>query len=271
MPKRVQSASSINSYKQCPRKYFYVYIEKLPTKPSIHTLRGNIVHSVLEDFYDTDPSGVTKENCRAFLQEKLVTLLVHHWQLQHAQFARLTLTPTELAKYKEESVVMILNWLNYFLHRIYSSQDDFPSAFKRFIPKREEFFESTQHMVRGYIDAIEEVDGKVHIVDYKTSKAAHVSDEYRLQMAIYLLLYQERHGSLPHKASFFFLKHHALEVPVDKELVEVAKREVAAIHAKTECTSEKVDYPMQPGPLCRFCDFNGMCFVKQQSLQGFGK
>jgi putative RecB family exonuclease len=269
MPKRVQSASSINSYKQCPRKYYYVYIEELPTKPSIHTLRGNIVHSVLEDFYSIDPAGVTKENCRTFLQEKIINLLVHHWQQQRNEFAKLNLTPTDLAQFKEESVVMLLNWLNHFLHRVYASHDDFEQAFRRFIPQREQFFESAAYMVRGYIDAIENIDGKVHIIDYKTSKDAHISDEYRLQMAIYLLLYQERHHALPHKASFFFLKHKPVEVPVEPALVELAKREVAAIHARTSDTDKKEEYPMQPGPLCRFCDFNGLCFSRQQSLGRF--
>jgi ATP-dependent helicase/DNAse subunit B len=51
MPKRVQSPSSINTYNQCPRKYYYQYILKLPTRPSIHLVRGNIAHSVLEDFF----------------------------------------------------------------------------------------------------------------------------------------------------------------------------------------------------------------------------
>ena len=45
---RVQSPSSIITYRQCPRKYYYHYIENLPTKPSIHTIRGKIVHSVLQ-------------------------------------------------------------------------------------------------------------------------------------------------------------------------------------------------------------------------------
>ena len=35
MPKRVQSPSSISTYKQCPRKYFYQYVLKLPTQGNI--------------------------------------------------------------------------------------------------------------------------------------------------------------------------------------------------------------------------------------------
>ena len=269
MPKRVQSASSINMFKQCPRKYYYAYIENLPTSPSIHTVRGNVVHSVLEDFFDLDITGVTKETARGFLQDKIIGLLVKHWAEYKKEFDKVCVSPTESAKFKEETVIMLLNWLNHFINQVYSKDGSFEEVFKQFIPIREEFYESSQYMVRGYIDAIERVDGKVHIIDYKTSKSAHLSSEYKLQMAIYLLLYQEKHGGLPDKASFFFLKHHALNVPIEQELVEHARKEILEIHARTEFSASKEDYRMQPGPLCRYCDFYELCYPKQKNLSNF--
>jgi len=271
MPKRVQSASSINMYKLCPRKYYYAYIENLPTSPSIHTVRGNVVHSVLEDFFDVNPTGVQKDACRPFLQERIIGLLVRHWQEYKPEFDKLDITPLEMAKFKEETVVMLLNWLNHFVNRVFALPGSFEESFKKLVPIREQFFESSKYMVRGYVDAIEQVDGKIHIIDYKTSKSAHLSDEYKLQMAIYLLLYQEKHGGLPHKASFFFLKHHSVDVPVDQELVEMAKKEVLEIHARTESSDNKHEYQMQPGPLCRYCDFYGMCYPKQRKLTDMDK
>jgi CRISPR/Cas system-associated exonuclease Cas4 (RecB family) len=265
----VQSASSINTFKLCPRKYYYAYIENLPTKPSIHTIRGNIVHSVLEDFFDIDINGVTKDNCRPFLQGKIIGLLVRHWQEYKTEFDKITITPTENAQFKEETVVMLLNWLNHFVNRVFAAEGSFEDVFKKFIPVREQYFESAQHMVRGYIDAIERVDGKVHIIDYKTSKSAHLSSEYKLQMAIYFLLYQEKHGGLPDKASFFFLKHRSVEMPVEPDLVELAKKEISIIHAHTECCDQKDEYPMQPNNLCSYCDFNSLCFPKQKKLMNF--
>jgi len=269
MPKRVQSASSINTYKQCPRKYYYQYIENRPTSPSIHTVRGNVVHEVLDEFFDTDVSGVTKEHCRPPLQGRIIELLVKHWAAFKPEFDKVGVNPVENAQFKEETVVMLMNWLNHFINRVYAAEGDFPTVFKSFVPQREEFFESGLHMVRGYIDAIERVDGKVHIIDYKTSKSAHISSEYKLQMAVYLLLYQEKHGGLPDKASFFFLKHHPVEVPVEQDLVEAVKEEIKTIHTKTECCDHIDDYPMQPGPLCRWCDFEGLCFPRQKKLSNF--
>ena len=69
MAKRVESPSSINTFKQCKRKYYYSYIEKLPSVPSIHLVRGNIAHSALEDFYDIDVSKFNEENCQKEFQQ----------------------------------------------------------------------------------------------------------------------------------------------------------------------------------------------------------
>ncbi|MEK6822331.1 MAG: PD-(D/E)XK nuclease family protein, partial [Nanoarchaeota archaeon] len=226
-------------------------------------------HSVLEDFFDLDVSGVTKDSCRPFLQEKIIGLLVKHWLEYKKEFDKVGVTPTEHAQFKEETVVMLLNWLNHFINRVFAYDGSFEDAFKRFVPVREEFYESSQFMVRGYIDAIERIDGKVHIVDYKTSKNAHISNEYKLQMAIYLLLYQEKHGGLPDKASFFFLKHHSVEVPIEPDLVEHARKEILEIHARTSFCETIEEYPMQPGPLCRYCDFYELCYPKQKKLSGF--
>ena len=56
--KRVQSPSSINTYFQCPRKYYYIYNMKLKTSPSIHLVRGLVAHKVLENFFTIQPEAI---------------------------------------------------------------------------------------------------------------------------------------------------------------------------------------------------------------------
>ena len=68
MAKRVESPSSINTFKQCPRKYYYQYVAKLPTVSNIHQVRGNIAHSTLENFYDIDVSGFEQENYEEYFK-----------------------------------------------------------------------------------------------------------------------------------------------------------------------------------------------------------
>jgi len=259
MPKRLQSASSINCFKQCPRKYYYQYIECLPSKPRPELVRGNVVHEVLEHFFDLDPAGLGN-HWRSAMQSRLAQLFVKHWHAADDQWKTMGLSPVELARLKEESVVMLMNWLNHLVSRM----DSHPVAerFRQLVPMREHHIESKTHNVHGFIDAIETVDNITSITDYKTSKSAHLSPEYKLQMAVYLLLFKEHFQKLPDKANFFFLRHGPLDVPVDDALVDHARLEVAFVHEQTVDAASKDEYGMQPGPLCSYCDFCGTCFRK---------
>lgn len=255
---RVQSPSSINTYRQCARKYYYVYIEELEQLPSIHTLRGTIAHTVLERFFDWEP-GMSKEHAASLMQERIVALFVNEWKAQEAELAKLDMPEHEKRAYFEETLVMLFNWLNHFVQRV--QQDAEPSlavVFRKLTPVREQEYASDALKVHGFIDAIEHVDGKVCIIDYKTSKHAEISSEYRLQLAIYTLLYQEKHGNMPDRVGIYFLKHHPVFMDADESLLELAKQEISMIHRMTTSSDIK-NYPQKPGPLCNYCDFFAVC------------
>ena len=46
------SASSVKSYEQCPRKYFFNYIQRAPKKQWDHFDLGNLCHKTLEVFHE---------------------------------------------------------------------------------------------------------------------------------------------------------------------------------------------------------------------------
>ena len=71
--------------------------------------------------------------------------------------------------------------------------------------------------MQGFIDAIHHLEDEVQIIDYKTNSSLEVKDSIRLQLAIYSLLYFEKHGKMPSKARIFFLRHKLKLVPVDQE------------------------------------------------------
>ena len=82
------SPSSINTYYKCPRSYHYNYLLKLPQPPSIHLVKGSVVHKVLEDFFRKFDSRLLKD---------FKPLLDTAWK----NYAR-TLKKLELAKEDEE-------------------------------------------------------------------------------------------------------------------------------------------------------------------------
>ncbi len=261
MPIRIQSPSSIGIYKHCPRKYFYQYITKLETIPNIHQIRGNIAHDVLEDFFIL-PLDVNDINYEVRLKEHVQTLLLEKWKKYENALTKFNLAKAQEIFYFEETLMMLLNWLNLFLKKIKQTKIPFKEAFWKLTPKeKEKEYLSYKYNVRGILDAVEHIEEKIRIMDYKTSKGLDI-EEYRLQLAIYSLLFYEKHGKLPDTAGIYFLKGNEETIKVDHELLELAKKEIAFIHEKT-VSCKKTDYPKNTGPLCKWstgkCDFYDTC------------
>ncbi len=272
---RVQSPSSILTYKQCPRKYYYQYIAKLPTRENVHLVRGKIVHEVLERFFEIPLDEISDENYVEHLTYYVKNLFNGLWSKERPSIIKLGLTEDQIVFYYEETIMMLANWLNQFLVRLRGTIDgkDVRHGFEALRPVAlEKGLSSDVHMVRGFIDYIEEYidsttpDGekKVKVMDYKTSKSSELTDNYRLQLAIYALLYEETYGKKPNKVGLWFLKNgKEVCVNVDEELLQLAKFEVEQIHFNTQ-TKKIDDYHMKSGPLCKWstgqCDFYDQCF-----------
>jgi len=239
-------------------------------------LRGSVVHSVLEDFFDLPLSGLSRDNFKTFFHQHSQRLLVHHWRKVDYKFKQLQLDQEEMTHFFEESTMMLMNWVNRFSDKLlaHPSQDFFKS-FKALTPIREKHYRDNEVFVQGFMDAIEQDGDRVRVMDYKTSSRFHMSNEYRLQLSIYALLYEQEHGTLPDQVGIYFLKdmnkfEHVLDV--DEEMVELARSEIEVVHMNTQ--SEKIDdYPKKEGPLCKWrtgqCDFYDVCFG-QKSIEDFG-
>ncbi|MBR9703203.1 PD-(D/E)XK nuclease family protein, partial [Candidatus Woesearchaeota archaeon] len=254
------------THKQCPRKYFYRYIEKLPGPKSIHLIRGSVIHKVLEDIYDIDITKIPVENFfytfSVILQEKFR----QEWFAAAPQLAELGLSPEELDAFFEESQMMVDN----FFHHLHDQMEPLVKkmspyeAFKEVTPQREIKMKSAQHLVRGYIDVItEETEGTI-ILDYKTSKKLMITPEYRLQLGIYAMMHEE-YQHAPHEVGVIFLKHgQELRIPVTPELIEDAKKACSEVQLQTR-SIDLNDYPKKPSPLCKWrtgqCEYHDICFM----------
>ncbi|MCB9359356.1 PD-(D/E)XK nuclease family protein [Candidatus Woesearchaeota archaeon] len=270
MARRIQSPSSINTYKQCPRKYYYVYIKKLQTLPSIHLIRGSIAHSALEDFFKVDVDKLPETEISLLLKGLLKDFLLQKWNSAKDELEELDMTEAQRLFYYEETEQMLMFWIEGLMKKLSKDKDGFKIAFKKWIPRTEEEYISEQHQIKGFIDAIHEVEDEIIVMDYKTSKRDHITPEYKLQLAIYALLYQEKHGKLPTKAGINFLRHGERMIDVDEELLKLARFEIEQIHAATE-SDLKDDYPRKPSPLCKWhsgqCDFYDLCYDKSGKLK----
>lgn len=267
MPKRVQSPSSINTFKQCPRKYFYQYIVKHPTKENIHTVRGNIVHDTLEKFFSINIDAIEPRSFKKEMSFYLKNLFDACWAGAAQRLQKLGLDQQQLDFYHDESMQMLANWLNHLFEDIDKEmkQDnlELKQAFKKLAPdEMEKHYKDEELMVRGFIDAIHREGEHITIMDYKTSKSDEMKPEYLLQLGIYAVLYEKQHGKYPNRVGLWFLKHGPKVIDVTPMLIKDAEFEIEQIHFATE-SGNIADYPKKESGLCRWstgqCDFYDIC------------
>ena len=242
MAKRIQSPSSINMYKWCPRKYYLHYILKKPIKPNIHLYRGSIVHSAINIFEESGIEDI-KDSDHNFLRERLLTIFGDKWKGKLDNIAKIGLSEEDIKFYHDESIMMLDNWLSHFIEEQKRSPPSKQTELK--------LFSSDEYSIMGIIDVIKKYGNGIEIIDYKTSKNPVLTNEYKLQLAIYALLHEENFKKRPHRVGIHFLKFKdgLKMLEVDDNLINLAKREAKLIHINT-ASDDPVDYPCTCGGWC---------------------
>lgn len=267
MTTRLQSASSINTYNQCPRKYYYSYKTEIPKTETIYTLTGKAVHGSLEKFFELPTTVLTQENYRQILQHHLLNLFNESWTKSLTELLKLENDKELIRKFYQESMYMLNNFINdYFeLLETFIQKYGFEEALQKAKPQTEVFLQSEKYNVRGYVDAILEIDNEVYIIDYKTNQRDKMSEDYSLQLGIYAIMYEEKFGKLPNKALLHFLRQGTKKyLEIKPEIIEKAKRECTIIKEKTESDNIK-EYDKNPGFYCKWktgkCSYYDLCFL----------
>ena len=237
--KRILSPTSINTYLSCPRKFYFRYIKRLRTKPSIHLIRGQIVHQTIHQFNKNpaqDLSQISPEKtCR-----ELLSVFEEKWEAAQNSLDALGLPEDQIDFFRHDSELMMLNF-SHWLHNNGLSAADLS----------ETKIWSNHLRLMGIIDAIHIIGDTVILVDYKTSKYAKITEDIQRQATIYALLYQDKYNKVPAAVWIHFLKvsDDPLEIQIDEETLDNGRALISSIHEKTASINED-DYPCTCGGYC---------------------
>jgi putative RecB family exonuclease len=233
------SFSRIDAYDNCPRRFRYTYIDRLPGRPGPHLSFGTSIHHALEAFYDRKlPSCPTEEELLGFLYER--------WD--GSGFAELP-REEQVAFYRHAQDVLRR------FHRRAAPDYRLPAA-------TEAWFElpvGYEAVVVGSIDRVDvDDDGRFHVVDYKTNRK--VKDRTRvassLQLALYALACRHLYGALPASVSLdFVVPGVTITVPLEELDLDAARQAVLDTAAAVRAEA----YEPTPNPLCDWCDFKPLC------------
>ena len=239
--KRWLSPSSINTYLRCPRKFYLQYIKRLKTRPNIHLLRGSAVHKTLERFFTEGYADSSEYAYYDDTRRAILDLFNDEWRSRKDALLGLDLKDDELAFFYADSQKMLIN----FLHDHLKSGDPVPGA-----SDLELKVFSQKWRAMCIIDKVTRARDPPDITDYKTCKSAELTDDYKRQMGICALLFEDKYGKKP-KAKIHYLKFQNClkDVELTDDYMEDLKHLIIDIHHKTQSEDEE-DYPCKCGGWC---------------------
>lgn len=230
------SYSRVDTYNQCPAKYFYSYILKEPRQFNAPAALGNIVHTVLENVLDNEKVLDLEE-----LQREYVTS-IESWDPDNLISKDLiTVGSSILEEFYDQNIDKNFN--------IYEKEMSFS-------------FIIGIYRIIGFIDRVDVIGDRVNITDYKTGKweVALKNVPENLQLGIYALAL---HNIFPEKeiyAELYYLRSGKRKghLFTEEDIEDVKIRLINSINL---IINDKNFLPTSNPRTCSYCDHakSGAC------------
>lgn len=238
------SASRIETYLQCPRKYYYVYECGYDTS-SDNTRFGTLVHTVLEDVLTVIPSPTDPLE---YSKNKFKELWPQSGILSSDYF---TTGYSLLEKFFSTS------YYNLWRDKIIDTPE-----------KKFRINLTDEVKVVGFIDLLVQKDEKtLNVIDFKTSVVPKSAKEAEtdLQMSIYYLAVKELYPEYENiDLTLFYLRHQPVTTTRSPDFVKAFKDYLIAIYyqIKDDSTMKTVPSPFN----CSFCPGKHDCPAFKEEL-----
>lgn len=230
----------LETWLDCPKKYRYTYID-VPRPPRGgpwgHTSMGSAVHNALREWFTLDIQERTVD--------KGADLVEKFWRNEGFR------DDEQSDRYKFRAQ----NWVRNYLATVNPNFE--PRGLERTVSTTTE-----KLSLSGRVDRIDERDGELVIVDYKTGKRPPDEAEAggSLALAIYALGAER---TLRKKCRTVELHHLPSDTKVryvhdDASLARHIKR-AESIAAEALAATAHNDFKATPGALCGYCDYARIC------------
>lgn len=253
------SYSQLAAYEKCPRQYWYSFILKVPAKGSYAMSFGKTMHSAMQRIL----SEVTKarESSQGSLfdsqdgqKEKGDPITIDRCLEIYEQSWIDEWYPDEKTKekYRKEGRETIKDFYE-------QNKDNWPNVFlleKGFMVKLNKGEE--EYSIKGQIDRVDEEEGKLKLIDYKTGKVKNkLNFSDKEQLLIYQLAADQYFRQPVKSLMFHYLKDNSqLSFEAKEKDMEKMREKII----------ERVDniragnFAAKPNPqTCKFCDFKDIC------------
>ena len=239
------SVSRAGEYRQCPRRFFYRSITRLPDPTGPQAAIGTIVHSVLEAMFTQPASLRTREWCQQMLETVLASTLERNPHLAGEQLGLLLTSEACLD--------------NYFTLEDPTKADGDIQVEVRVAGT------FGQAPVVGVIDRLEVVGDRARITDYKTGRAkrGRQLDEAFDQLHVYAALATDTLGLTIDRLRLVYLSttdaYAIAERACDPKALTRVRRQIENTWLDLNAEAETGEWDTRAGWWCNWCPFISIC------------
>ena len=257
------SFTQLAAFNTCPYQYKLAHILKVPVRGRSSFSFGKSIHNTLYEFVKRVQEASSKKQENLFGVSSVAS-----------QPAAPAVSEGELLEIYEQQ------WLDEWFDSKKQKQDyyqegrrmlkDFYQQFLKNPPKifhyqgkpalEVEFkLKLGEYVLKGKIDRIDEAEGGVRLLDYKTGKSEgkeKISKEDKTQLLLYQIAAEESLGLNPVELCYYYLDGGGAVSFLGSE------KEKSGLKSKIIADIEQIkhsDFVPKPGWHCQFCDFRSIC------------
>jgi DNA helicase-2/ATP-dependent DNA helicase PcrA len=235
------SYGQANDYLDCPARYRYAHVLRIPTPVSHQMVYGRALHSAVQAIHRRQLAG------RPMDEPEAHAALDASWE----SVGFLTREHEEARRAAAHDAIA----------RFWADQQRDPA---RPVAVEQDFTVALgADRLRGRYDRIDRDEaGRIVITDYKSSDVRDLATANRrakesLQLSIYALAYEAQHGALPDELALHFLESGLVG------RTEPSERRLTRAHEKLATVAEGVRagrFEADPSPMrCGYCPFREIC------------
>ena len=245
VPPEYLSPSSIATFQQCPLKYKYSRIDKLTEPPTEATLRGNFVHSILEELYRLPQSD------RTVLVAKQLAKQI--WDEQYEELV----TPYV----RGDDALRSFRWTSWWcVENLFKMEEPSSIDFDGLETELNGSIDGVS--IKGFIDRWRRTDDGIVIGDYKTGKppSPRFADDKHFQLALYACVLELQIGETVSKTELLFIRD---SVRFEKQVTNIERENVrnTVVTVRKEIEQRCSDGYFEPRRmrLCDWCSYKTIC------------
>jgi len=262
------SPSQLKLYDDCPKKWKFRYLEKLPDPPGLAAVIGTFAHSVLEALMNLPPEQRTQDIAQAIAGQKFDEIS------RDKDFQRLNLGKPAIARFKWRA------WDS--ITKLWTIED----------PQQVEVIDVEVKLTTkvsgvpfvGYIDRLDNSPQGLVINDYKSGKPnhpgpnsdpnqRHLEDSHVFQVMLYAAAVTEESSDMPAKVRVLYLGE--LNGQIAEEVTPAKLEDVQAKLVETwgRISDSRISqtFEAKPSILCGWCAFLAHCQEGMETVIQFNE